>query len=65
MRHEIVRIRYESVISGFIDKDQVQHDHAEYGNSRLPIYIELHDSREMLERFCLESQELLVRRRES
>lgn len=45
--------------SGFIDKEQIQHDHFEYGNSRLPIYVELHGSREMLERFCLESPELL------
>lgn len=45
--------------SGFIDKQQVQHDHMEYGNTRLPIYVELHGSREMLERFCLESPELL------
>ena len=46
-------------VSGFIDKDQIQHDHAEYGNARLLIYIELHGSRKMLERFCMESQYLL------
>lgn len=46
-------------VSGFIDKGQVQHDHPEYGNGRLPIYVELHGSREMLERFCLESPDLL------
>jgi H+/Cl- antiporter ClcA/PII-like signaling protein len=46
-------------ISGFIDKDQIQHDNLEYGNGRLPIYVELHGSREMLEQFCMQSQELL------
>lgn len=49
----------KNCVSGFIDKDQLQHDHYEYGNMRLPIYIELHGSRQMLERFCLESPELL------
>lgn len=46
-------------VSGFIDKDHVQHEHVEYGNSRLPIYVELHGTRDMLERFCMESSELL------
>lgn len=49
-------------VSGFIDKDQVQHEHAEYGNVRLPVYVELHGSREMLERFCMESPDLLAGR---
>ena len=46
-------------VSGFMDKDKLQHDHPEYGNSRLPVYVELHGSRETLERFCLGSRELL------
>jgi len=49
-------------VSGFVDRGQVQHEHAEYGNARLPIYVELHGSRESLERFCLESPELLAGR---
>lgn len=46
-------------VSGFMAKGRVEHDHFEYGNSRLPLYVELLGPREMLEAFCHTSAELL------
>lgn len=46
-------------VAGFVDKGQSQRNPNDYGNARLPIYVELHGTREMLERFCQESLGLL------
>jgi len=46
----------------FIAQGEHPHGQPEQGNGRLPIYVELHGTREMLERFCLDSAELLQER---
>ncbi|MHC5539687.1 DUF190 domain-containing protein, partial [Singulisphaera rosea] len=46
-------------VAGFVEKGQAERNPIDYGNTRLPIYVELHGTREMLERFCQESSELL------
>jgi H+/Cl- antiporter ClcA/PII-like signaling protein len=46
-------------VSGFYDEDQTRRDLPGHRNTRLPIYVELHGSRERLEQFCRESSDLL------
>jgi len=46
-------------VSGFMEKGHVEHDHFEYGNSRLPLYVELLGTRAMLEEFCHATEEML------
>jgi H+/Cl- antiporter ClcA/PII-like signaling protein len=45
--------------SGFIDDGHIHHTHIEGDNGRLPVYVELHGTREALEGFCEQAHELL------
>jgi hypothetical protein len=43
-----------------MDRGQLQHDHVEYGNAQLPVYVvELLGIRAMLEEFCHHAVDLL------
>jgi PII-like signaling protein len=46
-------------VTGFMDRGQLQHDHVEYGNAQLPVYVELLGTRAMLEEFCHHAVDLL------
>lgn len=45
--------------SGFIDDGHIHHTHIEGDNGPLPMYVELHGTREALEGFCEHAHDLL------
>lgn len=53
----------KQTISGFLNEKRLHHVHSEYDNASLPIYVELHGTREQLEAFCRQEKHLLHNRR--